>query len=542
MGKFEKKPPKKKINKGFAIVLAVILILAAVTAVWMFANYHIVSWRLYPRDAAFLDLRERELTTVQYDKIRQKLSDCEIRWNIPFQGGKLADDTQEITVSTLTEADVAQLAYAHQLKRVHAEGCTDYEALELLRQSRPELEVVYTVAFSGGNHSWDVDTLRLNSVTAEDIGLLKHLPRLEVVALEAGDYDSSVVASLREAVKNAGMVFGVVIGGQILEDTEAEREIVGITEAELGLPEHLSMLRKLTLVDPDASAEALLALESRIPQVELNWKVTFGDLTYDRTATQADLTMVEITDLSLTERKLASLPDLEQVTFGLCGVDDPEWGNSKSELAASVIENEDMAAYRDRVRGDYKVVWTVRLGPVIALRTDADNFMPTHFNIGRLPDSHAYNLRYCEDMVCLDVGHMTLTDISFVSFMPRLKYLILAWTGVQYIEPIRACKELIFLELDNSPIRDISPLVDCTALQDLNLGNTGCDITPLKEMHWLKNVYMIHRGSAGIVGMALPDTRVVGSDNPKAVTVGFGWRKLPNYYAMRDMLNMPYMD
>jgi hypothetical protein len=223
-------------------------------------------------------------------------------------------------------------------------------------------------------------------------------------------------------------------------------------------------------------------------------------------------------------------------------MDEAAWGNSRSKLKASPIQNEDMAAYRDRVREDYKVVWTVRLGPNIALRTDADNFMPNHFGVGQLPDNYAYNLRYCEEMVCLDVGHMTLTDISFVEYMPNLKYLILAWTEVQYIEPIRTCKNLVFLELDNSCIRDISSLVDCTALEDLNLGRTYCVITPILGMSWLKNVYMIRRGGGGLVGQAIPTARVVTTTDETAATVGYGWRRLPNYYAMRDCLNMPYMN
>ena len=144
-------------------------------------------------------------------------------------------------------------------------------------------------------------------------------------------------------------------------------------------------------------------------------------------------------------------------------------------------------------------------------------------------------------MVCLDVGHMTLTDISFVEFMPNLKYLILAWTEVQYIEPIRSCKNLVFLELDNSCIRDYSPLVDCTALEDLNIGKTFCDITPICEMTWLKNLYMIFGdgGDAWTASQALPNTRVVASGN---ATVGSGWRKLKNYYDMRDCLGVPYMN
>ena len=285
-----------------------------------------------------------------------------------------------------------------------------------------------------------------------------------------------------------------------------------------------------------------MKLRETLEGVAVSWQVSIGDLIFDETTETVDLSMVEITDLSEVERKLNCLPNLEVVYFGLCGIDEAQWGNSRSKLAASPIENEDLAAYRDRVRENYKVVWTVRLGPSIALRTDADNFMPNHFGVGQLPDNYAYNLRYCEDMISLDVGHMTLTDISFVEYMPKLKYFILAWTEVQYIEPIRSCKNLVFLELDNSCIRDISPLVDCTALEDLNLGNTFCSVEPILGMTWLKNVYMIHRGSGGLVGQALKDTRVVTSTDPDAATVGYGWRRLPNYYAMRDCLHAPYMN
>jgi len=542
MGKYEKRTPKKKINKWVVISLSAFLILLAVVMIWVVINYHIVAGGLYPKDAQYLDLREKKIDTLKFDKIREKLPDCEIRWNIPFQGGTMPDDAKEITISTLSEQDVAQLDYAHQLKTVNAEGCSDYEALELLQKQRPELEVTYSVALSSSRYRWDVDTLTLSSVTEGDIQQLKHFPNLKTVTLAAGSYDHNTVGALRDYTDNAGLEFGVVIGGQVLLNTETMREISGVAEEELLLLDHLSLLQELKLVNPNASAEALQALRTRNPQMKISWEVRIGDLTFDENTSEMDLTTVEITNLSEVERKLTCLPNLTQVTFGLCGVDDPEWENSKSELAASPIENEELSAYRDRVRGDYKVVWTVRLGPSIALRTDADNFMPNHFRVGRLPDSYAYNLRYCEEMVCLDVGHMTLTDISFVEFMPNLKYLILAWTEVQYIEPIRTCKNLIFLELDNSCIRDISPLVDCTALEDLNLGCTYCDITPLLEMSWLKNVYMILRSGAGIVGQALPNTRVVTSSEPSAATVGYGWRRLPNYYAMRDCLNAPYMN
>ena len=545
MGKYAAGPKKQGGKKGFTIFLAVIaVILAAVVAagVWVTSRYHIVSGKFYPKDMVVLDLRGEDIKPSHYDKLKEKMPGCVIHWNIPFQDGTLEDSATEITVTTLTEEDVQRLDYAVHLKTVQAEGCTDYEALELLRQRRPEVEVNYSVAFSGGTYSWDVKTLLLDTVAEEDIHLLGYLPNLKTVALKPGSYDHHLVDGLRGTLYNAGLEFGVVIGGQILQNTETTREISNITEEELGLLEHLPMLQELLLVNPEVSPETLLALPEKYPQLKIHWKVTIGDLTFDETTKEVDLTMVEITDLAEVEKKLNSLPNLESVTFGLCGVDNPQWGNSRSKLVASPIENEDLAAYRDRVRDRYKVSWTLRLGPSIALRSDADNFMPNHFGVGILPDDYAYNLRYCEDMVCLDVGHMTLTDISFVEFMPKLKYLILAWTQVEYIEPIRHCKNLVFLELDWSLIKDLSPLVDCTALEDLNLGRTYCSIEPLLEMPWLKNVYMILRSKAGVVGQALPDTRVVTSQDPDAATVGYGWRRLPNYYAMRDCLHAPYMN
>lgn len=544
MGRYEKKPQKRKNKKGLIITLSVMAaLMAAVVGVfaWTAIRYHIVDAKLYAKDLQSLDLRGQGIRVNHYRKLSEKMPDCDIRWDIPFQDGILADDAREVTVTSLNPKDVERLDYAEKLEIVHAEECRDYDALAQLRHRRPELEVRYNIALSAGSFAWDVETLLLNAVAEEDIPLLQHMPNLKTVALEAGSYAPGAVDALRSYVNGAGLEFGVVISGRILQDTESVREISGITEEELGLLEYLPMLQKLTLVDPDVAAESLLDLRSRYPQMQISWQVTVADLTFDETTTEVDLTMVEITDLAEVERKLNCLPELEKVTFGLCGIDDPKWGNSRSKLVASPIENEELAAYRDRVREKYKVAWTLRLGPKIALESDADNFMPNHFGVGQLPDSYAYNLRYCEDMVCLDVGHMTLTDISFVEYMPNLKYLILAWTEVKYIEPIRTCKNLVFLELDNSTIRDLSPLVDCTALEDLNLGNTFCDVTPILEMTWLKNVYFIlgSPASAYKVSQAIPTAHVVATGT---ATVGGGWRRLPNYYAMRDCLNAPYMN
>lgn len=529
----------KKARVILSVILAALLLLVG-GMVWLLMNYHLVNFRLYDKTAQTVDLREEEISVKHYDKLAEKMPDAEIYWNVPFQGGVVTNDTQELTITSLTEEDVLRLDYLENLKTVDATQCTDYAQLAALRERRPEVEVNYLVHISEVGFDQDANRVELDSITPEEMELLQYLPELSQVVV-LGTENTQNIDRLQSYCADKGIEFCLSIGGEMIRDEAAAVTLTGVTDEELNLLPFLTRMKELHIIDPAAAPETVFALQENLKNVDVTWEVTVAGIGIPHTQTEVDLTQVEVTDLGEVEQKMAYLPDLVTVTFGVCGIDEPKWGNSKSKLTASPIENEDMAAYRDRVREDYKVVWTLRLGPSIALRSDADNFMPNHFGVGQLPDNYAYNLRYCEEMVCLDVGHMTLTDISFVEFMPNLKYLILAWTEVQYIEPIRTCKNLVFLELDNSCIRDLSPLVGCTALEDLNLGNTFCDVTPILEMTWLKNVYFIlgSKASAWKVSQAIPTAHVVASGD---ATVGGGWRRLPNYYDMRDCLGMYYMN
>ena len=137
MGKYANDSKKRRSDKTLLTVLSVILVVLLVVvgaAVYVLANYHIVGMKLYPKDLEVLDLREESIQPRYFDKLSEKMPDTDIRWNIPFQGGTLADDAEEVTVTSLSAEDVEVLDYARQLKTVQAEGCSDYENLELLRQ------------------------------------------------------------------------------------------------------------------------------------------------------------------------------------------------------------------------------------------------------------------------------------------------------------------------------------------------------------------------------------------------------------------------
>ena len=200
-----------------------------------------------------------------------------------------------------------------------------------------------------------------------------------------------------------------------------------------------------------------------------------------------------------------------------------------------------MAAFREEKRAEYKVVWTVYLGSIAKCRTDATKFMPLTQGDGYFQDWNAKDLKYCEDLEAIDIGHSRVKYIEWVAYMPHLKYLILADTDVRRLDGIENCKELVWLELSWCPVESYEPLVGCTALEDLNISRTFADPEPISQMTWLKNLYMIFGSGSDAwkCTQALPNTRVVANGD---ATVGGGWRRLPNYYAMRDCLGMYYMN
>lgn len=529
-------------RKGLvALILILLILLLALCGVgFLMMNYAIVNFHLYPKSAASLDLRAEDMSLSQYQSLQKSMPGCDILWNVPFQGRLINSDAEEITLTELSEDDILTLACFPNLTAVHAEGCTDYENLMHLRQSLPNVVLTYTVSLSGTDYDQDAQLVELSDFTAEDVTKLSYLPNLATVIISGGDAEG--LSQAQSYCQQADIVFLVRLGNELVETSATDLTVEDVTQAQLGLLGCLPNLKRLHLVNPQAEPETVFALSTTYPNIQTSWEIRIGTASFQSTDTEIDLSQVVVTDLTDVEQKMRYLPNAETVIFGLCGIDNPDWGNSKAkDLAVCEIENEALSEYRDRVRDQYKVVWTVRLGPSIALRTDKDNFMPNHFGVGQFFDDYTVNLKYCEDMVCLDLGHMTMHTIDFVTYMPKLKYLILAWTEVQYIEPIRTCKNLVWLELDNSCIRDYSPLVDCTALEDLNIGKTFCDITPILQMTWLKNLYMIfgNGGDAWKASQALPNTHVVASGD---ATVGGGWRRLPNYYAMRDALHMYYMN
>ncbi|MBR3949669.1 MAG: hypothetical protein IKJ84_03250 [Oscillospiraceae bacterium] len=509
--------------KKILVALLALLLLGAVVLglKWHSETYTMVGLHFYPKDAAMLDLRGQEISVGHYTKLSRRLPGCDILWDVPLSGGRFDDSIRVLTITELTDRDVELTDYLTELETVEAEGCEDYVQLMALQQRRPEVEVRYSVPLAGERYDCRIARISLTDFREEELEKLQYLPRLQSVICGGGEREG--ILALQSYCHENGLEFFLMAGDKAVPDTETQVTLTGATEADLALLAFVPGLERLELEAPEIPAEVLLAFQEAHPGVDMTWDARVCGELYSTETEELDLSGESIRDLAELQQELAYLPRLETVFLGECGLD-----------------NEELAAFREEVREQYKVVWTVKLGEKLKARTDDTTFMPTRERVYYFKDEEAYNLRYCEDMVCIDIGHMSISNIDFVEFMPDLEYLILAHTQVQYIEPIRHCEKLKFLELDWAPVKDLAPLEDCTALEDLNLGNTFADFEPIGRMTWLKNLWMIGCSSGARYRMtnALPDTKVMISGS---ATVANGWRDLPNYYKMRDLLGMEYM-
>ncbi len=517
---------RKMTSTIFATILVIALVVIFVASFFITKDYVIVGWQLFPKGQAQLDLRDRAISIEDFDTLGRKIPGTQILWSVPISGSYFSSDSREITIDWLALSDVATLAYFPELETVNAQSCTDYVALAKAYTQYPQVTFHYTVPVGADRYTPDTTTVTLTSLSREDIPMLEALPCLtKVDGQNCREY--SLLQQLAQSHPEWEVTTLTSIAGTEISSDATEMDITGAGYEELSVGlAAMPNLKELTIHDPQATGAQLTQLRSEYPNVDIHWDVTACGATFSGDATEVDISGQPIGSIEEAKRIGALFPNLEKLIVDSTG-----------------IENEDMAAYRDEVRSEYKVVWTIIFTSKCKARTDETYFMPIKQGEYYFEEKNVYDLRFCEDMVCIDIGHSNVKTIDFAAYMPHLKYLILAWTQVEDITPLSNCKELIYLELDHGIVHDFSPLLGCTALEDLHIGDHmwNSDLAPIAQMTWLKNLFAPDYSYADqqLLINSLPNTRVVTT---ALGTSSGGWRSLQNYYDMRDYLGMPYMD
>lgn len=538
--------------------IATFLVAAAVTAavvlggVWFFRENYVtlegrILWRhtksvsLEPQDLGDLrflqsftrlemvDARGCELRLEQYQWLRREFPQAKVEWDVPFQGKRYSTETEKLTVSALSAEDLEMLDYFPRLTNVDGWDCEDYWALAELQRRRPHCKVFYDVPISGKNWDCDVGELQLSGVDIRELEeKLQYLPNVHTIHLMGDLPEMEQVQAFLKKYPKVAFSWQVDVGEAVLELGASTLDLSGFPQKDTAWIEHLipylPALQEVNLVDCGIPTAELMRLSRDYPRIRFLYDVNIGGVSVRSDAKELDLSGRTFEDTATIEAVLPCFPDLERVIMCNCG-----------------ISSEDMDALGQR-NPDIRFVWSVNLGG-LEVRTDATYFIPTKYDVD-VNNADLKELRYCVDMLCVDVGHMHgVTNCEWAAYMPKLKYLILADTNVWDISPLTGLENLVFVELFLTGVRDYSPLLTCPALEDLNLCYTYGNPEPVTRITWLKRLWWAGNWTAKVrYGEAFAENIPGCQFNfDTESSTGEGWRKGKNYYDMRDLLGMSYM-
>ena len=448
--------------------------------------------------------------------------------HVEFEGQYLPKDMTTLTLSGPELPDRATLLQFTDLLELDVRTVPlTIRQYEQLRQDLPHCKILWLVPFQGSFLSPDTQELTVTELSAADFESIPYLPNLTTIHAE-GCQDYGILVEFQTLFPQIDVYYEVTLQEQqIPYDTEhLILHDADIAKLSAVLP-YLSSLRNVVFEGNIPDSDGIYGLMCQYPQISFQWDLTLFGITTPNTATELILSDIPMPDTSEVESYLKYFPNLERVEMCNCG-----------------ISSEDMDALSQRYP-DIRFVWEikVRYG---TLRTDAIAFIP--YKLGYDIDNPLYDkdcteLKYCIDLICLDMGHMKIKDVSFLYQMPNMKYLILGDTPVKDFTPIASLKELIYLEIFNVQFTQHELLLELTKLEDLNLGSTPTkDIDALKQMTWLKRLWVPNTKLNGYqfdeLTEALPNTQVVTYGRH---STDRGWRDNQNYRDMRDLLGMWYM-
>lgn len=485
-----------------------------------FASHIWVDGHFYPKKPQTLDVRDQSLTIEAFQSLEEALPQSQFQWMVPVQGQRYALDTRSISLHGLTEEDIQALAYLEHLDTIDATDCPLSPLVFRLSQTHPEAQVIYQVPLGGKAWPQDTQEVTLSSFTEEEISLVAYLPELTKVDATACD-DPEALLLLAQTYPEITVDYQVSLGNTRYDRFASDLTLEGdaCSDLETAL-KHMPALCSVTLTEPTGTGADYVALMQAYPNIAFQWRKTLLGITVTQETQEVDLSGAAITSLNQVEALMDWCPQAKQVFLGTCSMD-----------------NEELAQFRESKRESYKVVWNVQVG-ALTLRTDDIYYMPGKYDMG-VTQEQSYNLRYCEDMICIDVGHKPLYTCEWAAFMPHLKYLIIADTCISDLSPLEGLTELIYLEMFITLVKDYSPLLSCTALEDLNLCYTHGDPAPIQQMTWLKRLWWAESPiEVEAFQEYLPDTQLMFLHHS---STGNGWRQGQNYYDMRDILGMHYM-
>ncbi len=520
------------------IVLLALLVLEIGALVVLDTKFIQVEEEWVPRDTVELDLRGGGMTLAEYRELSAELPQCRILWDIPVGSGTYDSTASTITVERVDEALLEVLPLFENLQEIDAAAIPAVQDLERLRQAVPGCRILWTIHMEGVRHDPSETVLDLSGTGLTVVELLENLSRfeaLEQVTLRNAALTEDDKAMLLAAFPNTAFVWDVEVLGKTFANTDTLLSFAGETvdpEALASAAGEFAQVAEIDLSGCGLDIGELTVIQEAYPGSFLRSELTLYGQTFRTDAETLDFSGIPMESTEQVAAMAALMPKLQKVDMCDCG-----------------ISNEEMDALNKQFENTL-FVWRIHFS-VYTLRTDATYFcasdLPQNDYVAiKMTDEQLEPLKYCTELIALDLGHMQYTDLSFLENMPKLRYLILVEARFSDISPIASLKELEYLELFVNTFDDLTPLLECKSLRNLNIGFTrGYDPSVLKEMVWLERLWYPGHGQDSAVieeiTAALPNTLVYAPAWSSDGSTGNGWRETEEYYEMRDIFHMHYM-
>lgn len=259
----------------------------------------------------------------------------------------------------------------------------------------------------------------------------------------------------------------------------------------------------------------------------INETLDNGTLVYDKYSSEIDISKHIISCNAIEFSKdIEKFPALKKLVMCDCG-----------------YSNEDME-YLMEQHPDIKFVWRLYMGKW-SCRTDAISFTTAQDKgfVITMNNEQAAQFKYCTDMVCLDIGHNSVTDLRFLKYMPELRIFIIhenfdRFNGgyIKDLSYLKYCPKLEYLEMFVSSVSDTSFMQYTPNLKDIYATQTPIsDITYILGLTRLERLFIqatkISRDDYDRLVQAFPDAKILY--NGFQSVHDNGWRVHPRFYAMR---------
>lgn len=477
----------------------------------------------------------------------QDLPGVAVTYTLPVGDAVLTNTATVLAAANVSDVSALPdaLPYFPLLAEADLRGGTVPDAdMRALREAFPSIRFRWSVHLFGKAYDSDAAEIDLTGVTFADeqeaIDALSCFTSLTGVDLRGTGLSTAQARAVAAAMQPIPVRYDVAIGQSVFDSAAEELDLRSVQGVDGGsLSDALSDFSGLSVVYlPDGLLDdaAVAALEAAYPDTLIARQIELFGTIVSTADAEVDFSGAKIDDPAALEAALALLPRLEKCVVCDCG-----------------LSNEQMEALCEAYPS-IRFVWTIELGPH-KLRTDATGFStknPSKYTSPKASDEYNQRvrttkrlkagdieaLRYCTDLVALDLGHNYLTndDLAVIGTLEHLQILILADNKITDISALANLRELQYIELFMNKIPDMSPLAGLTNLVDVNVCNTGLsDLTPFYQLTGLKRLWYgmnpCDREEQKKLAEALQDCECNYTTSDET---GEGWREDPRYQWMRS--------